>query len=351
MERGCTGVSHAIKHLALLHPPRRHDVQSALDASAAVRTVGPTLAFRHACSRRTWEPGYAERNGCSALGRPRVPNDMQRAIDLFLQNMPMFIDRSAERVFAARLPAYAGLSLEALRDLIGNAYKAAATDLIQGTVEVYPAYFRMRGPALARRQVDVAEINRAVGWGFDVVTEYLEEAFSEDLAMQLWWQKRSACLNYVAAQATIEAFFKAREDIIAEQRAEIERLSAPILPVVAGVLVLPLVGAIHPARAEAILEALLARVSRDQAAVVILDITGILNVDAAAVAVFVRAAQACRLLGARVLLVGIRPELAQAIVGLGLDLREITTFATLEGGVLYALRLLGKSIVAAPTPR
>lgn len=122
-------------------------------------------------------------------------------------------------------------------------------------------------------------------------------------------------------------------------------LSAPLLPLLPGVLVLPLIGVIDAARAERILEAELDAIIKQQAAVVLVDITGVTIVDTAVAMQIVRSADAARLLGCRTLLVGVRPEIAQTLVGLGADLRGITTRATLAEGLREALRLVHRRLV------
>jgi anti-anti-sigma regulatory factor len=122
-------------------------------------------------------------------------------------------------------------------------------------------------------------------------------------------------------------------------------LSAPLLPLLPGVLVLPLIGAIDPRRAERLLEAELEAVMREQAQVVLVDITGTPVVDTGVAMQLVRSAEAARLLGCRTILVGVQPEIAQTLVGLGLDLRGITTRATLGDGLQEALRMVGQRIV------
>jgi ribose transport system substrate-binding protein len=127
-----------------------------------------------------------------------------------------------------------------------------------------------------------------------------------------------------------------QDEIIATQRRLIQDLSTPIMPVSDSVLVVPLIGAIDSARAAQITESLLATVSRDQTEVLIIDITGVPVVDTRVVNHILQTANAARLLGTRVLLVGIGPEVAQTIVQLGIDLSSIVTRSTLQAGLEYA---------------
>jgi anti-anti-sigma regulatory factor len=122
-------------------------------------------------------------------------------------------------------------------------------------------------------------------------------------------------------------------------------LSAPLLPLLPGVLVLPLVGAIDSLRAGRMLEAELEAITVHRATVVLVDITGVPIVDTSVALQLIRAADAAKLLGCQTVLVGVRPEIAQTLVGLGIDLRGISTRATLADGLETALRLGRRQIV------
>jgi|GEM_PF-717245 len=124
----------------------------------------------------------------------------------------------------------------------------------------------------------------------------------------------------------------------------IRDLSAPVIPLTAGILALPLIGTIDEQRAERIMEGLLTAISAYQAQVVVFDITGVPIVDTMVASYIIRATQAARLLGTQVILTGIRPEIAQTIVGLGIDTSQIMTHASLDAGLRYALRLQGLQI-------
>lgn len=113
----------------------------------------------------------------------------------------------------------------------------------------------------------------------------------------------------------------------------VRELSAPVLPVLPGVLVAPLVGAIDAARAEVFVTNVLHAVERERADYVIFDITGVPLVDTHVARTILRAADAARLLGAQVVVVGIRPEVAQTVVGLGVALEQIRTFANLQQAI------------------
>jgi rsbT co-antagonist protein RsbR len=129
-----------------------------------------------------------------------------------------------------------------------------------------------------------------------------------------------------------------QEQIIAAQQATLRELSTPLMPIANGVVVMPLIGAIDTARAQQIMETLLYGVAKHHAHVAIIDITGVKVVDTQVAGALMRAAQAARMLGAQVLLTGISPEIAQTLVHIGAELRDLVTKATLQEGIDYALK-------------
>jgi ribose transport system substrate-binding protein len=133
-----------------------------------------------------------------------------------------------------------------------------------------------------------------------------------------------------------KAQVRLQQEIIASQRSIIQELSTPIIPVSDKILVLPLIGAIDSARAQQIMEDMLNAISSYQAAVLIIDITGVAVVDTGVAHYLLQAARAAQLLGTRVMLVGISPEVAQTVVQLGVDLSSIPTYSSLQFGLEQA---------------
>jgi PAS domain S-box-containing protein len=127
-------------------------------------------------------------------------------------------------------------------------------------------------------------------------------------------------------------------EIIEQQAATLAELSTPLLTISETTVVMPVVGAVDSGRAHNMTETLLTGIAGTQARVAILDITGVPIVDTQVANAFIQAAQAVQLLGATVVLTGIRPEVAQTLVGMGVDLRGIVTRGTLRDGIAYALQ-------------
>ena len=127
----------------------------------------------------------------------------------------------------------------------------------------------------------------------------------------------------------------------------INELSSPVVPIVAGVLVLPLVGAMDSQRATRFLETLLEAISARQAEVVLIDISGVPVVDTGVAFHLTQAARATRLLGAEAVLSGITAPVAQTLIGLGVDLNDLRTFADLQSAFAYALIRVGGRLTFA----
>jgi rsbT co-antagonist protein RsbR len=130
----------------------------------------------------------------------------------------------------------------------------------------------------------------------------------------------------------------ARESIIERQALSLNELSTPLLAISDDVVVLPLIGAIDTRRAQQIIETLLTGISETRAKTAIIDITGVIVVDTQVANAILRAAQAAQLLGAQVILTGIRPEIAQVMISLGVDLGTIITRSTLQAGIAHSMR-------------
>jgi rsbT co-antagonist protein RsbR len=129
-----------------------------------------------------------------------------------------------------------------------------------------------------------------------------------------------------------------QQQVIESQRAALAELSTPLMPVAEGVLVMPLIGAIDRARAQQIQEALLTGIVEQRARTVILDITGVHDVDSQAAEALVRAVEGARLLGAAAILSGISPALAQTLTELGVPLQGIVAVGDLRSAVARALQ-------------
>lgn len=137
-----------------------------------------------------------------------------------------------------------------------------------------------------------------------------------------------------------------QQEIIEAQQRAIQELSTPIIPVMDGIIVMPLVGSIDSLRAKDLLRTLLEGITHYRARVVILDVTGVSIVDTGIVNHLDKTIQAARLKGARTIVTGISDAVAETIVDLGIDWGKIQTLSNLQAGLLAALRSLGIQLVS-----
>ncbi|MFC4322039.1 STAS domain-containing protein [Litchfieldia salsa] len=135
------------------------------------------------------------------------------------------------------------------------------------------------------------------------------------------------------------------EQTVSLQKVALQELSAPLIPIFEDITIMPLIGTIDTERARQIMENLLQGVVKHRSEVVLIDITGVPVVDTMVAHHIIQAAEAVRLVGAKCLLVGIRPEIAQTIVNLGIDLNQFITKSTLKRGIETALEMTNRKMV------
>jgi len=143
---------------------------------------------------------------------------------------------------------------------------------------------------------------------------------------------------------TTELFLKRREEIIARQQQDMLELSTPVVKLWEGVLALPMIGTLDSARTQVVMETLLQRIVETGAEIAIIDITGVPTVDTLVAQHLLKTVTAARLMGADCIISGIRPQIAQTIVHLGVNLGEVTTKATLADAFTLALQRGGFAI-------
>ena len=141
---------------------------------------------------------------------------------------------------------------------------------------------------------------------------------------------------------TTEVYQKSREEVIARQQQELLELSTPVVKLWDGILALPMIGTLDSARTQVVMESLLQRIVETGAEVAIIDITGVPTVDTLTAQHLLKTVTAARLMGADCIISGIRPQIAQTIVHLGVDLADVVTKATLADAFRRALEMTGQ---------
>ncbi len=144
---------------------------------------------------------------------------------------------------------------------------------------------------------------------------------------------------------TTEAFQKTREEVIMRQQQEMLELSTPVVKLWDGILALPMIGTLDSNRTQVVMESLLQRIVETGSELAIIDITGVPTVDTLVAQHLLKTVAAARLMGADCIISGIRPQIAQTIVHLGVDLSAVTTKASLADAFKLALQRSGREVV------
>ena len=215
-----------------------------------------------------------------------------------------------------------GAAWEGVRDVLASISQSRARQGFSPS-ETATFVFSIKEPIFARLQRDLAKDPAALA-----AETWLINVLIDKLALQ-----------------TIEVFQKGREDVIARQQRTILELSTPVVELWDGILALPLIGTLDSERTQMVMESLLTRIVETGAAIAIIDITGVPTVDTLVAQHLLKTVAAARLMGADCLISGIRPQIAQTIVHLGVELGDVTSKATLAGAFAVALKRTGLAIV------
>jgi rsbT co-antagonist protein RsbR len=164
---------------------------------------------------------------------------------------------------------------------------------------------------------------------------------AEALAGELW--SATELVDSIGLY-TVEAFLKSREEIIRRQQEEMLELSTPVVKLWEGILALPIIGTLDSARTQVVMETLLESIVATNSKVAIIDITGVPTVDTVVAQHLLKTVTAARLMGADCIISGVRPQIAQTIVHLGINLLDVTTKSTLSDAFALALHRTGLSM-------
>jgi len=150
---------------------------------------------------------------------------------------------------------------------------------------------------------------------------------------------------------TFETFIKGREDVILRQTDEITEISTPVIKIWDGILALPIIGTLDSSRTQIVMENLLQEIVETGSSIAILDISGVPAIDTLVAQHLIKTVSATRLMGAECIISGIRPEIAQTVVHLGIDLSEIVTKATLASALKLAFSMVELEVRKKVTPK
>ena len=184
---------------------------------------------------------------------------------------------------------------------------------------------------------------RETGTYIPCLKEALLQTLSEELKDSESLYKQSMLINKIMDSFTIntfETFIKGREEVIFRQTDEISEISTPVIRVWDGILALPIIGTLDSSRTQIVMESLLQEIVETGSSIAILDISGVPAVDSLVAQHLIKTVAATRLMGAECIISGIRPEIAQTVVHLGIDLSNIITKATLASALKTAFTIL-----------
>ncbi len=255
-------------------------------------------------------------------------------------------DEWVRRIGEARL--LRAMSQEEIFAEATSVYDNYLDALETGTLEALQAYAGQLSERIVPRGVETREVVGIVLLLRDVLARSLFANYRAD--SQLLNRVLDAyepAANRIAT--TVAAgFVHERERVIREQQEAIRELSTPVLPVRERLLILPIIGLIDAQRARQLTEQLLRAIRANRAKLVVIDITGVPAMDSNVANHLVRTVDASRLQGARVIVTGLSPEIAQTLVTIGVDLSKMNTVGDLQGGIEEAERLLGYQVVPIP---
>jgi len=163
------------------------------------------------------------------------------------------------------------------------------------------------------------------------------------LAAQLW--NVTTLIDQLGLRTT-ELYQKGREEVINRQQRDILELSTPVVKLWEGIVALPLIGALDSERTQVVMETLLEQIVANSASIAIIDITGVPTVDTLVAQHLLKAVSAARLMGAECIISGIRPQIAQTMVHLGVELHEVVTKSTLADAFGLALKRTNRKVTS-----
>ena len=234
-----------------------------------------------------------------------------------------------------------------LRLLVAASAVGDAADLSRGEWAESRQFLELLSRSRAQRGLDSQHTARFIFSLKRPLFDQLQTTYAGDpkaLSNEVW--AVSELLDLLGMH-TIRAFQKSREEVIMRQQEELLELSTPVVKLWDGVLALPMIGTLDAQRTQVVMESLLQRIVETGSDIAIIDITGVPTVDTLVAQHLLKTVTAIRLMGADCIISGIRPQIAQTIVHLGLDLGGIVTKANLADALALALKRSGLTVTRA----
>jgi rsbT co-antagonist protein RsbR len=245
----------------------------------------------------------------------------------------------AQRITDARL--LSAMTAQEVFTEVTSVYDNYVAVLETGSVEELRRYARDLSERIIPRGVETDEVVGIVLLLRDVLARSLFEKYRDDFdLLNRVLDAYEPAANRIANTVAV-SFVEQRERVIRQQQDSIRELSTPVLQVRERLLILPIIGILDRPRAQQLTDQLLRGIRTHRAKVVVIDITGVPDVDEAVADHLVKAVDASRLMGANVIITGLSSEIAQTLVTIGVDLTKMNTVGDLQGGIEEAERLLG----------
>jgi rsbT co-antagonist protein RsbR len=258
------------------------------------------------------------------------------------QNRTQLREEWIRRITEGRL--LTAMSKEEIFAEATSVYDSYVEALETRTLETLQAYAQNLSERIIPRGVETHEVVGIVLLLRDVLARSLFSKYHADSRMlNVVLDAYEPAANAIAITVSV-GFVRERERVIRQQQEAIRELSTPVLQVRERLLILPIIGLIDPLRARQLTEQLLRGIRANRAKVVVIDITGVAAMDATVANHLVLTVESARLLGARVIVTGLSPEIAQTLVNIGVDLGKMNTVGDLQGGIEEAERLLGYKV-------
>jgi rsbT co-antagonist protein RsbR len=276
------------------------------------------------------------------------------------KDLAALVGRYEDVILAAWLKGMAGATRRSdlMKDSDLQAQCSQFLRLLRGGLETGDLDFQSPGWSKTREMLGEVSRSRAVQGFTPIETASFVFSVKRPLLTQLQQEYRSdpegfATQMFAVSELldamglyTTESYQKSREELIRRQQEELLEISTPVVKLWDGILALPIIGTLDSARTQIVMESLLDAIVKTNSRVAIIDITGVPTVDTVVAQHLLKTVTAARLMGADCIISGVRPQIAQTIVHLGINLLDVTTKATLAAAFQVALQKTGYTFIA-----
>jgi rsbT co-antagonist protein RsbR len=280
-----------------------------------------------------------ENDAAAAVDAPPTdPSLLHELVDYLRKSRTPLREEWARRITDAQLLRV--MTAEEIFSEVTAVYDNYVDALETGSVETLQAYARDLSERIIPRGVKTHEVLGIVLLLRDVLARSLFMKYQEDAElMNRIFDAYEPAANRIAVTVGV-SFVEERERVIREQQEAMRELSTPVLQVRPRLLILPIIGMLDQKRARQLTEQLLSAIQSNRAKLVVIDITGVADIDLDVANHLVQTVEAARLMGANAIITGLSSKIAQTLVDLGVDLSMMKTVGDLQGGLEEAERLL-----------